>query len=136
MYPKTINLQVNLFHCRYVVQAFFQRWWRTQDALTRTKLRALVSEGRFEFVNGGWCMHDEAAAHYVAMVDQTSLGHAFLLEQFGVVPTTGWQLDPFGHSATQAALLSAEAGFDGLFFGQVDYQVRDRIRSPVLSAEC
>ena len=30
--------------------------------------------------------------------------------------------DPFGHSATQAALLSAEVGFDGLFFGRLDYQ--------------
>ena len=62
-------------------------------------------------------MHDEAATHYVDMVDQTTLGHRLLLEQFGTIPTIGWQLDPFGHSATQAALLSAEAGFDGLFFG-------------------
>ena len=114
----------------YSEQAFFQRWWRTQDALTRTKLRALVREGRFEFVNGGWCMHDEAAAHYVAMVDQTTLGHAFLLEQFGVVPTTGWQLDPFGHSATQATLLSSAAGLNSLFFGRSDYRdLRERKRT-------
>ena len=48
-------------------------------------------------------MHDEAAAHYVDMVDQTTLGHRFLKQEFGVSPTVGWQLDPFGHSATQAA---------------------------------
>ena len=35
----------------------------------------------------------------------------------------GWQIDPFGHSASQAALLSAEVGFDSLFFGRIDYQV-------------
>ena len=48
-------------------------------------------------------MHDEAAAHYVDMVDQTTLGHGFIADQFGptAVPTTTWQLDPFGHSATQ-----------------------------------
>jgi hypothetical protein len=48
-----------------------------------------------------------------------------LQEQFGEagIPRVGWQLDPFGHSATQAALLSAEVGFDGLFFGRIDYQV-------------
>jgi len=34
----------------------------------------------------------------------------------------GWQIDPFGHSATQASLLSAEAGFDALYFGRIDYQ--------------
>ena len=34
-----------------------------------------------------------------------------------MVPTVGWQLDPFGHSATQASLLPAEAGFDALYFG-------------------
>jgi len=32
------------------------------------------------------------------------------------------QIDPFGHSATQAALLSAEVGFDALYFGRIDYQ--------------
>ena len=69
-------------------------------------------------------MHDEAATHYVGMVDQTTLGHRLLKQEFGElgVPTVAWQLDPFGHSATQAALLSAEAGMDSLFFGRVDYQ--------------
>jgi alpha-mannosidase len=69
-------------------------------------------------------MHDEAATHYIGMVDQTTLGHRLLKEEFGDagIPTVAWQLDPFGHSATQAALLSAEAGMDALFFGRIDYQ--------------
>ena len=33
------------------------------------------------------------------------------------------QVDPFGHSATQASLLSGLLGFDSLFFGRADYQV-------------
>lgn len=106
----------------YVEQGFFQRWWRELSAGQRTQVKRLVSSGQLHFANGGWCMHDEAATHYVDMVDQTTLGHRFLLEEFGVVPTVGWQIDPFGHSATQAALLSAEAGFDSLFFGRIDYQ--------------
>ena len=61
------------------------------------------------------------------MIDQTTLGHQSILAEFGEAanPTIGWQLDPFGHSATQAALLSAEVGFDGLFFGRIDYQDHD-----------
>ncbi|MFN9980859.1 MAG: hypothetical protein ACK53Y_13120, partial [bacterium] len=31
-------------------------------------------------------------------------------------------MDPFGHSATQASLFSAEVGFDALFFGRIDHQ--------------
>jgi alpha-mannosidase len=87
--------------------------------------RSLVRNGQLNFVNGGWCMHDEAAAHYIDMVDQTTLGHRFLMDEFGYVPKVGWQLDPFGHSATQAALLSAEVGFNALFFGRIDYQDLD-----------
>ena len=41
---------------------------------------------------------------------------------FGVYPTVGWQIDPFGHSATQSALLTGARGFDALFFGRADYQ--------------
>lgn len=108
----------------YVEQAFFQRWYRELDAAGIAQVKKVVASGQLTFVNGGWCMHDEAATHYVAMVDQQSLGHRLLHEQFGAngVPTVGWQLDPFGHSATHAALLSADSGMDALFFGRIDYQ--------------
>lgn len=56
-------------------------------------------------------MHDEATAHYVGMVDQTHLGHSFIRREFGedYLPKVAWQIDPFGHSATQASLLGAQA---------------------------
>ena len=111
----------------YVEQAFFQRFWREANDFDKNLTRTLVASGQLEFVNGGWCMHDEAAAHYIDMIDQTTLGHRFIAEEFNTsaIPTIGWQIDPFGHSATQAALLSAEVGFNGLFFGRIDYQDHD-----------
>lgn len=72
-------------------------------------------------------MHDEAASHYIDMIDQTTLGHRFIKEQFNKTPRAGWQIDPFGHSAVQAYLLGAEVlnswkscsfkSFFALFFG-------------------
>ncbi|KAK1422413.1 hypothetical protein QVD17_25512 [Tagetes erecta] len=106
----------------YVEQAFFQRWWRDQSEATKDIVKGLVSSGQLEMINGGWCMHDEAAPHYIDMIDQTTYGHKFIKEQFNVTPRIGWQIDPFGHSAVQAYLLGAEVGFDSLFFGRIDYQ--------------
>lgn len=40
-------------------------------------------------------------------------------------PHIGWQIDPFGHSREQASLF-AQLGFDGMFFGRLDYQ--DKIK--------
>lgn len=53
-------------------------------------------------------MHDEASTYYVDMIDQTALGHRYIRDQFGQFPRVGWQIDPFGHSAVQASLLTAE----------------------------
>ncbi|XP_050270647.1 probable alpha-mannosidase At5g13980 [Quercus robur] len=108
----------------YVEQAFFQRWWRNQGEKIQHVVKQLLSSGQLEFINGGMCMHDEAATHYIDMIDQTTLGHRFIKEEFGIVPRIGWQIDPFGHSAVQAYLLGAELGFDSLFFGRIDYQDR------------
>ncbi|GLJ52491.1 hypothetical protein SUGI_1116890 [Cryptomeria japonica] len=106
----------------YVEVAFFKRWWREQSKEKREIVRKLVDSGQLEFINGGWCMHDEASTYYVDMIDQTTLGHRFIKKEFGMVPRIGWQIDPFGHSAVQAYLLSAEVGFDALFFARADYQ--------------
>ena len=70
--------------------------------------------------------NDEAAAHYVAMIDQMTVGHQFLNRTFGLSPRIGWQVDPFGHSSTQASLMTGALGFDALYFGRADYQVTSR----------
>ncbi|KAL4419672.1 hypothetical protein ABPG75_006770 [Micractinium tetrahymenae] len=106
----------------YAEMSFFMRWWEQQDEDTRAAVSQLVRDGQLEFVNGGYVQHDEATAHYVAMIDQTTRGHRFLQQTFGAIPRVGWQIDPFGHSSTQADLLSAQVGFDALFFGRADYQ--------------
>ena len=40
-------------------------------------------------------------------------------------PKGTWQIDPFGHTNTQAWLLGAEAGMTSLFWGRMDYQDRE-----------
>ncbi|KAK1303873.1 hypothetical protein QJS10_CPB11g01988 [Acorus calamus] len=108
----------------FAEQAFFQRWWVEQNEKTQEVVRKLVDSGQLEFINGGWCMHDEATTHYIDMIDQTTLGHRLIKTQFNQVPRIGWQIDPFGHSAVQAYLLGAELGFDALYFARIDYQDR------------
>ncbi|CAM8896888.1 unnamed protein product [Rhodiola kirilowii] len=108
----------------YVEIAFFLRWWRQQSDVYQARVKELVNSGQLEFINGGMCMHDEATTHYIDLIDQTTLGHQFIKENFDKTPRIGWQIDPFGHSAVQAYLLGAELGFDALFFARIDYQDR------------
>ncbi|XP_078577239.1 lysosomal alpha-mannosidase-like isoform X1 [Branchiostoma floridae x Branchiostoma japonicum] len=107
----------------YVEMAFFYRWWQEQDGDMRDRVRKLVSNGQLEFINGGWCMNDEASTHYNAIIDQMTVGLQFLNSTFGECgrPLVAWHIDPFGHSREQASLF-AQMGFDGFFFGRLDYQ--------------
>lgn len=105
--------------------SFFSRWWNEQNEETKVLVKKLVDNDQLHFVNGGWVMHDEAASHYISMIDQTTLGHRFLKESLDYYPTVGWQIDPFGHANTHA-WLSSEVGFDSLFFGRIDYQDKDK----------
>ncbi|XVF15938.1 hypothetical protein REPUB_Repub09cG0198800 [Reevesia pubescens] len=108
----------------FAEMAFFQRWWTEQSPEIQEQVKKLVDAGQLEFINGGWCMHDEAAAHYIDMIDQTTLGHRVIKEQFNKVPRAGWQIDPFGHSAVQGYLFGAQLGFDSMHFARIDYQDR------------
>jgi lysosomal alpha-mannosidase len=107
----------------YVEMAFFWRWWREQTPARQADVVMLVKQGRLEFINGGWCMNDEASTHYEAIIDQMTLGHRFLAETFGITPKVAWHIDPFGHSSAQAALF-ANTGFEAFMFARIDYADR------------
>lgn len=95
-------------------------WFYSQDPFRQELVRGLVREGRLEFVNAGWSMHDEANTHYEDMINNMLYGHKFLWEEFQVRPKVGWHVDPFGHSNTNARLF-AEMGFDAYFIARLDF---------------
>uniref|UniRef100_A0A3P9MSJ1 Alpha-mannosidase n=2 Tax=Poecilia reticulata TaxID=8081 RepID=A0A3P9MSJ1_POERE len=111
----------------YVETGFFYRWWKQQSSSMQQTVKQLVNQGRLEFVNGGWCMSDEATTHYSAVIDQMTIGLRFLNETFGICgrPRVAWHIDPFGHAREHASLF-AQMGYDGFFFGRLDYQDRAR----------
>ena len=81
----------------------------------------MVKEGRLDFVNAGWSMHDEACTHHDDMMNNMMIGHEFLEREFDFRPTVGWHIDPFGHSNGNPRLF-AEMGMDAWFFARLDYQ--------------
>ena len=105
---------------------FFSMWWDHQDEARKNQTRQLVKEGRLEFVNAGWSMHDEACTHHDDMMNNMLVGHEWLAREFGdyATPVIGWHIDPFGHSNGNPRLF-AEMGFDAWFFARIDYEDKD-----------
>lgn len=87
---------------------YFTRWWQYQTDDVRNKVKQFVEKGQLAFANGGWCLNDEASAHYSSIIDQMTLGNKFIRSTFGecAVPTNSWQIDPFGPSREQAHLFA------------------------------
>ena len=104
--------------------SFFEKWYRTQSQETITKVKEFIKEGRFEFVNGGWVMNDEACAVTQDVIDQMRYGLNFLKKEFNYTPKVAWQLDPFGHSRTNAYVLS-QLGFENLVLVRIDYKEKE-----------
>ena len=104
---------------------FFKKWYDEQDDETREQVKNLVFNGQIEILNAGWSMHDEACPIYQDMIENMMMCHNFILQNFGVKPRIGWQIDPFGHSNTNARFF-AEMGFDAWFFSRIDYQDKNK----------
>jgi lysosomal alpha-mannosidase len=109
----------------YVEMSFFRKWWVDQTTEVKTALKQLISEGRFEFINGGYVMHDEAASYYQHYIDQMRLGLRFLKDEFDHVPEIAWFIDPFGHSASNAYILN-QMGFTKIVYVRIDQKEKNQ----------
>ncbi len=83
----------------YVEIAYFEKWYNNITEEKKQQVKEFIKEGRLEFINGGFVMHDEASSYYQHMIDQMRLGLLFLKREFNIHPDIGWYIDPFGHSA-------------------------------------
>lgn len=93
----------------------------------RTALLELVTNGQWEFVQGGWVSPDEATSTFSAVADQLTQGHQWLHRTFGVTPTIGFQIDPFGASATVAQLYKS-AGFTHHIIDRINFRTKDVLK--------
>ena len=67
-----------------VETAFFWRWWNEQNIATQDRVKELVSNGQLVLTGGGWCMNDEAAAHYTSIIENMGYGMQILNNIFGM----------------------------------------------------
>uniref|UniRef100_A0A6Q2YHZ3 Alpha-mannosidase n=1 Tax=Esox lucius TaxID=8010 RepID=A0A6Q2YHZ3_ESOLU len=108
--------------------SYFAKWWDNIDNQKRDAVKSLVERGQLEITTGGWVMPDEANSHYFALIDQLLEGHQWLEKNLGVKPQTGWAVDPFGHSPTQAYLLK-QAGLANMLIQRVHYSIKKHFAS-------
>ena len=99
-------------------------WYERQSDKMKKEVKKLVKEGRLEFSNGGWSATDEACPNYEDIINNMVIGHGFLMKEFGVKPRTGWHIDAFGHSSTNARLF-AELGFEAIFMSRLDREDKE-----------
>uniref|UniRef100_A0AAY4BFA8 Alpha-mannosidase n=1 Tax=Denticeps clupeoides TaxID=299321 RepID=A0AAY4BFA8_9TELE len=108
--------------------SFFVKWWENADIHKQEAMRKLILGGQLEMVTGGWVMTDEANSHYFAMIDQLIEGHQWLERTLGVIPRSGWAVDPFGHSATMPYLLK-KANITSMLIQRVHYSIKKHFSS-------
>jgi alpha-mannosidase len=93
----------------------FLQWVEESDPALFARIRARVAEGRWQVVGGWWIEPDCNIPSGESFVRQGLYGQRWLLERFGLLATTGANLDSFGHNASIPQIL-ARSGMDSYVF--------------------
>lgn len=110
---------------------FFSMWWEDQATTPRQRMqfRQLLANGQVEFVNGGWVMQDEISTMYDADINQMTLGHKWIVDNFGIehAPRIAWHIDPQGHVGATAARFAA-MGFNAFVPNRIPAPLKQQLQ--------
>ncbi|MBA2384029.1 MAG: alpha-mannosidase [Actinobacteria bacterium] len=111
----------------------FFAWVEETDPELFARIRERVAEGRWQVIGGWWVEPDCNIPAGESYVRQALYGQRWLRDRFGVVATTGANIDSFGHNATIPQLLRG-SGMDSYVFLRPGPQERE-LESPVFRWE-
>ena len=77
--------------------AQFYEWVERSDPAMFEEIKQRVAEGRWRVV-GGWWINRTATSSGESFVRQALYGQRYFREKFGVMATTGYNVDGFGHN--------------------------------------
>ncbi len=93
----------------------FFEWVEESDPELFEKLRGRIAEGRLQVIGGWWVEPDCNIPCGESFVRQALYGQRYLRDKFGILATTGANIDSFGHNATIPQIL-AKSGADSYVF--------------------
>ena len=95
--------------------SLFFSWVEESDPALFERIRAHVASGRFQVVGGWWIEPDCNIPAGESFVRHALYGQRYLRDRFGVIATTGANIDSFGHNATIPQILR-KSGCDSYVF--------------------
>jgi alpha-mannosidase len=101
-----------IFTCDSVA---YYAWIEENDPALFDRIRARISEGRWELAGGWWIEPDCNLPSGESLVRQGLYGQRYLADRFGRTARVGMNIDPFGHPVTLPQILRG-LGLDGYVF--------------------
>jgi len=96
-------------------EAILYEWVEEYEPALFEKIARLVGQGRWHIMGGWYLQPDCNMPSAESFIRQIVLGKLYFKEKFGVEPSTGINLDPFGHSRGLVQIL-AKSGYDSYLF--------------------
>ena len=96
-------------------EAILYEWVEEYEPALFKKIARLVKQGRWHIMGGWYLQPDCNMPSAESFIRQILLGKTYFEEKFGVAPSTGVNLDPFGHSRGLVQIL-AKSGYDSYLF--------------------
>jgi alpha-mannosidase len=91
------------------------KWVEEYEPSLFARIQDLVRQGKWHIMGGWYVQPDCNMPSGESFARQALIGKRYFAEKFGVEPTVGINLDPFGHTRGLAQIL-ARAGYDSYLF--------------------